>query len=89
MTFPLAELRSVSDEELIRRHDHIAEKTAPGVNYYLDELARRDHHKATETMEGYTRNTRDYTRWITWMTGIVTLATLVNVILTLVMVRRG
>ena len=89
MTFSLAELRSVSDEELIRRHDHIAETTGPSVNYYLEELARRDQQKATEAMKRYTRSTRDYTRWITWMTGVVTLATLVNLVLALLMLRRG
>jgi hypothetical protein len=55
----------VSDEELIRGHDHIAKTTGSGVSYYLEELAGRDQQKATETMDHYTRSTRDYTRWIT------------------------
>jgi hypothetical protein len=89
MTFSLAELRSVSNEELIRRHDYIAETTGSSVNYYLEELGRRDQQKATEAMERYTRNTRDYTRWITWMTCVVTLTTLLNLVVALLMLRRG
>ena len=37
-TFSLAELRRASDEELIRRHDAVAQTTGAGVAYYLDEL---------------------------------------------------
>ena len=55
MTFSLAELRSVSDEELIGAHDHLSKTTGAGESYYLEELARRDQQKATETMEQYAR----------------------------------
>jgi hypothetical protein len=42
MSHPLKELRAMSKDELIANHDHLAKTTSVGVNYYLDELARRD-----------------------------------------------
>jgi hypothetical protein len=38
----LADLRAKPIAELIAEHDHLAKTTSVGVNYYLDELARRD-----------------------------------------------
>ena len=81
MTFSLKELRSLPDEELIKIHDHLAQSTVAGVNYYLQELARRDQNVQTEAM-------LKLTRWITWMTGIVTLATIINLIVTLFLIFR-
>jgi hypothetical protein len=69
----LAELRGISDEELVARHDQVATHLDPSVNYYLAELARRDQDRQTQAMLGYTR-------WITVMTAVMTVATIVNVI---------
>lgn len=37
----IAELRSLSDDGLVKQHDQLAVSTAVGVSYYLEELERR------------------------------------------------
>jgi len=61
----IAELRSLSDEELIEQHDKLAESTMVGVNYYLAEIERRR----------IDRQQRQMLR-LTW---VVTVLTVVNV----------
>ena len=52
----LAELRSLSDKELVRQHDvkalgdGVDSGTCVGLNYYLQELARRDSERQTKVM---------------------------------------
>lgn len=46
----LADLRRLRDAELIERHDAEAENTVVGVNYYLDELARRESKRQLNTV---------------------------------------
>lgn len=72
MAYSLRELRKVSEEELIAAHDSIAKTTAPGINYYLDELARREQGKQTAAI-------LEYTKWLTLMTIVITIATIINV----------
>ncbi|MDP2929740.1 MAG: hypothetical protein Q8O01_06760 [Candidatus Omnitrophota bacterium] len=67
MSKKLVELRSMPLEELIGEHDKAAEHTFVGINYYLDEISRRDTEKATNK--------------ITAMTFVMMVATIVNVIL--------
>lgn len=71
MALPLAQLRGMSDDDLIRRHDEEAEATLTGVDYCLNELNRRDQARQTASMVRYTT-------WITFMTVVITVATLVN-----------
>lgn len=73
MTDKLRDLRTASDEELIDRHDALAEHTIPGAKYYLDELARRDQERATAAMLRFTAT-------ITRLTWIIAFLTLVNLI---------
>jgi hypothetical protein len=73
MAETLAGLRSLSDEDIIARHDRAAEHTSVGVVYYLAELGRRDQNRQTEAMLAYTRS-------IKTLTLIVTIATIVNVL---------
>ncbi len=47
MTYTYQQLREVSDDELIAIHDEIATNTFGGVDFYLDELRRRDNARAT------------------------------------------
>jgi hypothetical protein len=54
MSETLAELRSLSDDDLIRRHDELAKRTAVGTNHYLQELSRRDQDRQTRAMLQYT-----------------------------------
>ncbi len=72
MAKSLSELRALTDDEVIERHDRQAQKTHVGLNYWEDELNRRYQQRHTEAMHRYTK-------WITVMTLVVTVATLVNV----------
>ncbi len=67
----IANLRAMSDEELIALHDADAKYTLVGVAYYLDELTRRQQERQTREMVRLT--------WaIAALTLVVTIATLVN-----------
>jgi hypothetical protein len=68
----LKDLRALSDDELIRRHDEEAAHTVVGTDYYLAELARRESHK---TAEGVARDTT----WMKRLTAIITALTIANV----------
>jgi len=72
MSETLHELRSLPDEELIKRHDSLASHTCVGTNHYLGELARRDQDRQTQAM-------LRYTCWITVMTCLMLACTMVNV----------
>src|SRR5689334_13180820 len=74
MAYTVAELRTLSDADLIREHDRIAQSTVLGLNYFRDELYRRDQDAQTRVM-------LKLTRVITWMTGIILVLTVVNTIL--------
>jgi hypothetical protein len=85
MSYLLTELRAVETEELVARHDAAAENTSVGVNYYLDELARRDAHAQSERMvklneKMVTLNAEmvDLTRTIRGLTVAVAILTVVN-----------
>lgn len=73
MAKTLEELRSLSDEELVRRHDREAEGTVVGVDYYLDELHRRDVERTNQIVV-------DKTKRITELTWMITGLTLVNAV---------
>jgi hypothetical protein len=72
MSRSIAELRATSDEKLIEEHDSKAPNTVVGVDYYLQELRRRDAARQGDRMERLTIA-------IAAMTAVVTIATLVNV----------
>jgi hypothetical protein len=55
MSFNIKDLRSISDEELIRLHDALAVNTSVGVDYYLEELQRREQRRANEISERLSR----------------------------------
>lgn len=76
MAETIEQLRSLPDEEIIRRHDeqtHIA-RTSYGTQHYLNELARRDAVRQGERMERLTIS-------INRLTWVVTGATIVGVVL--------
>jgi len=73
MARSIRELRSASEKELIQEHDELAEHTLPGVDYYLNELARRESARQQATMIRLTYA-------IAAMTLVVTIATIVNLI---------
>ena len=65
----IAELRSLSDEELIRQHDSLAQTTGVGISYYLEELHRRRIDRQNRRMEV--------------LTVIIGILTLINVVVVL------
>ena len=69
----VAQLRALSEEQLIHEHDKIAKDFNPKSDHYLSELFRRGQDRQTQTM-------LRYTFWITLMTGAMTLATIINFI---------
>lgn len=62
-----AQLRTMTDEELIARHDAAATSTVVGTRHYLDELNSRDVRRQTAKMVR-----------LTW---VITFLTLVNVVI--------
>ena len=73
MSMPYRKLREVSDEELIKLYDEHAKHTVVGIDYYANELERRQTEKSNEIMVKCTRA-------ITIMTAVMMIATIVNVI---------
>ena len=69
-----AELERMSDKELRERHDQVARHTQVGLQWYLDELRRRE----------VARQTRALVR-LTWFIAAMTVA---NVVLVAVAVAR-
>lgn len=51
MSHKYEDLRSATDADLIAAHDERAEHTGVGVNYYLEELHRRDLMRATKASQ--------------------------------------
>ena len=71
MSRSIAELRRTSDEQLTEEHDRIAKNTVVGVDYYLNELRRRESARREKVMVGLTIV-------IAAMTLVVTIATVIN-----------
>jgi hypothetical protein len=87
MSYSLKELRELPTDELIRQHDHAAETASVGVNYFLEEIARR--HSAeqteriialTEQMAASTRTVEKLTRVIVGLTVVVALLTAASLV---------
>ena len=74
MAETIDQLRALSDEELIKRHDLHAPSVQVATVHYLEELHRRDQRRVCEAM-------LKLTRWITAMTAVITVATIINVVL--------
>jgi hypothetical protein len=71
---PISELRSLSDEHLIAQHDALLQnRVVVGVNYYVEELARRQ-------MERLTKRLVTLTRALVFLTVVVMALTIVLVL---------
>jgi CHASE3 domain sensor protein len=55
MSFSIAQLRAMSDAELIATHDALARNTSVGINYYLDEIERRERERAAKESQKLAR----------------------------------
>jgi hypothetical protein len=78
MAESIAQLRQISDTDLIQRHDSLAQSTAVGTAHYLAELGRRDQQKISDEMLRFTLEMDKMTRRITFLTVVTTVATLVG-----------
>ena len=72
MAHTWAELKNLSEDELIAEHDDSAGRTQVDLNFYLEELRYRHNARVASKLEGFTK-------WIFWLTVVVTLATVANV----------
>jgi hypothetical protein len=50
MAYKIAELRAMSDDELVAFHDKEAPSATANINYFLGELDRREIRRRTDTM---------------------------------------
>ncbi len=82
MVESLAELRALSDDEIVRRYDDQARDVGDSLSHWRDELNRRYQQRQTDSM-------LRFTKWITIMTVIVTFATLINVGIAACMLLRA
>jgi hypothetical protein len=78
MSYSLAELRSMPPDRLIREHDEQAKTTVMGVNYYLEEIARRDAEAQGARMEQMTSEMARLTAQIRWLTVLITVLTAIS-----------
>ena len=87
MAEQLRELRSLSDDEIIERHDAQAGAVGVATDHYLQELARRDQDRQTSLMLDYTKQMAKMTRAILWLTIVITILTVVNVAIAAALLR--
>lgn len=59
-----AELSNLTDEEIITIYDGHASRTSPGLDFYLNELRRRELAKESQRMSDMTRTMKNLTWWI-------------------------
>jgi uncharacterized membrane protein len=82
-------LRSTSEEELMRLHNEEMKHRAAHYNVYLDELTRRETVRQGARMEALTTSLKRLTWWIVVLTVIIVIATLVGVLLTALTLTLG
>ncbi len=83
MSYPVSELRALGSDDLIARHDSIADNAAVGITYYLDELARRDAAESTNRLVELTEELARLTRTVTYLTIAIAILTAATFFLTL------
>lgn len=90
MTYPIAKLRAVSDEQLIEEHDAVAQSTGAGTAYYLDELDRRSRERSTEASNNLAKQSHALalqTLRLTWVSAGTSLLALVVAIVAIFLGR--
>ncbi len=85
----ISELRNMSEEELIRRHDQQMGTRTPHYNVFLDELARREMVRQGKRMAALTRSLNRLTWWIVVLTVLIAITTIVGVGLTAAALLSG
>jgi len=77
MSQSIEQLRKLTDDEIIALHDRVANNTVVGVQFFLDEINRREQNKQTDLMVKYTKQ-------MLWLTVFVAALTVINVIAVIV-----
>lgn len=77
------QLRRMSREDVERKYDDVARSTGGNINFYRDELLRRELEEQSNKMSRFTRQVRDMTIAITAMTIIVVIVTAANLLIDL------
>jgi hypothetical protein len=77
MSQSIEQLRKLTDDEVIALHDTVAVHTQVGVQFYLDEVNRREQNKQTDLMVKFTKQ-------ILWLTIFIAVLTVINVIAVIV-----
>ena len=85
----VSDLRSMPEEELMRRHDSEMLNRSAHYNIYLDELRRREMSRQGERMEALTRSLSRFTRWLVWLTVLIAISTIVSVVIAALTLRSG
>jgi len=85
----VSDLRSMPEEELMRRHDSEMLNRSAHYNIYLDELRRREMSRQGERMEALTRSLNRFTRWLVWLTVLIAISTIVSVVIAALTLRSG
>jgi hypothetical protein len=76
VSLPLEELHSLTDAEVVARYNEIARTTGEGLNYYVEELARRRSERTNATITKLTYAIAGMTALIAVLTLITTWAVL-------------
>jgi hypothetical protein len=70
----LSRIRSLSDEEVAHYYDKVAVNTGESLNFWRNEVVRRDQERYAHSMQRATER-------IKWMTLVMAIATVLNLIL--------
>ena len=84
----MKELREMSDEDIIERHDDLANSTLIGTKHYLSELVRRDQDRQTKAMLSLTNKINIMTVVITICTVVITVFTIANAVIALILINK-
>jgi hypothetical protein len=82
----LAELESLSDQEIVKGYDEAAGNTAIGLAWYREELSRRRYERDAEAMRRLTERTvalTERTVHLTWVNAAVAILALVVAVVSL------
>jgi hypothetical protein len=82
MSASIDRLRGMPTDELIREHETLARNTSVGVNYYLEELARRDAAAQTERIIDLTEQMAASSRTVERLTRVIVMLTVLVAVLT-------
>jgi hypothetical protein len=90
MSYRIAQLRALTDEQLVEQHDALSTNTGVGTGYFLEELDRRSRERSTEASNNLARESHALalrTLRLTWVSAGTSLAALVVAIVAIFLGR--